>query len=83
MDDDDRDQGGLYEDVGVLAGTCEPVDGGEVIEVIGIIYPGPFGSEDVRYMTLPAAKSLLVDLRDAIEAAIKHKQGEPGDEQYN
>lgn len=71
--------GGLYEDVGVLAGTCEPVDGGEVIEVIGLIFPGSYGEEIIRYMTLPAAKSLLVDLRDAIEAAIKHRIEETDD----
>ncbi len=79
-DEGDFDNAGLYEDVGVLAGTCEPTDGGEQIEVIGLIFPDNFGGENIRYLTLPAAKALQVDLRDAIEAAVKHKIEGPSDD---
>jgi hypothetical protein len=77
------EESGLYTDVGVLAGSCyagETEEKAKIIEVIGLIFPDNFGGENIRYMTLPAAKALLVDLRDAIDSAIKHKQGELGDD---
>ncbi len=77
MDDDDElgySESGLYEDVGTMAGTTE-VDG-ETIEIVGILFPDCYGGEEIRCMTLPCAKALLIDLREAIECAIKHKRGE-------
>lgn len=60
--------GGLYESVGIECGTAE----GQ--EVVGILYPTGIGEEcEVKYLTLPAAKALLIDLRDAIEACMEHQ----------
>jgi hypothetical protein len=77
-----EDRGDLYSEVGVLGGSCfiGGDDGGHVIEVVGLIFPLAFGGEKIYYMTLPAAKCLLIDLRDAIEECIKHKQGGGGGE---
>jgi len=56
----------LYDSVGIECGTAE----GQ--EVIGLMFPeeGPPNlanpDYEIRYMTLPAAKALLIDLRDAI-----------------
>ena len=65
--------GQLYESVGIECGTVQ-TDKGDA-EVIGILYPTGVGEEvETVYMTLPAAKSLLIDLRDAIQACEHHKQ---------
>lgn len=59
----------LWESVGIDCGTV----GSQ--EVVGIMYPTGIGEEcEIRYMTLPAAKALLIDLRDAIKACEKHQQ---------
>lgn len=70
---DGDERNGLFHDVGTLAGEC--VADGKKIDIIGIIYPTCEGGEEVRCMTLPCAKALLIDLRDAIESAIRYKQG--------
>lgn len=63
----------LHEHVGIECGTAE----GQ--EVIGIMYPIASVVEtenpecDTRYMTLPCAKALLIDLRDAIAECEKHQ----------
>lgn len=64
----------VYEEVGTSAGTI----GEDGQDVIGLLFPTGEGEDDceTRYMTLPAAKALLLDLRDAIEAAVKHQRGE-------
>jgi hypothetical protein len=47
----------LYDTLGIECGSVE----GQ--EVVGIMYPTGIGEEcDRRYMTLPAAKALLIDL---------------------
>lgn len=62
----------IYDDVGVSAGSA---DSGQ--EVIGLLFPTPTSDIDEQYeerhMTLAAAKSLMVDLREAIEACMKHQ----------
>ena len=62
----------LYESVGVSAGQT-----GEGLEVVGLLLPkeNPMHDEDFDelFFTLTAAKGLLIDLQDAIDAAVKHK----------
>lgn len=74
MDDAHEGQGKLYDEVGTSAGTTE---GG--IEVVGLLFPTGIGEEcEEKYLTLPAAKALLIDLRDAIDACMKHQNGDEG-----
>jgi hypothetical protein len=65
----------VYESVGTAGATFETPAG--PVEVVGILYPTGIGEEcEERYMTLPAAKALLIDLRDVIEACMEHQNGE-------
>lgn len=59
----------VYEEIGTAAGATE--DGQEIV---GLLFPTGIGdeTEDV-FMTLPCAKSLLIDLQDAIQACMEHK----------
>jgi len=66
----------VYQCVGIACGTTP--DGQELV---GLMFPtgAPPVIEteepefDTKYMTLPAAKALLIDLRDAIEQCEKHQ----------
>jgi hypothetical protein len=59
----------VYEEVGISCGTT---DSGQ--EVVGILFPTGIGDEsEDRYLTLPAAKALLLDLREAIEVCMEHQ----------
>lgn len=66
----------VYTDIGIACG--ETAECGE--EIISLLLPTETSHIDNEYqmvsMTLPCAKSLLIDLRDAIEVAVQHKQGE-------
>ena len=73
-------QGQQYESIGVNVGTDN--DSGQAL--IGLLfetetttYDGEF---DERYVSIASAKSLLIDLRDAIEAAEKVQRGEDPEE---
>ena len=62
----------VYDAVGMACGTSP--DGQELV---GLLFPTGIGEEcNELYMTLPAAKALLLDLRDAIAACESHQQGE-------
>ena len=62
----------VYDAIGVSVGQTE--DGQELV---GLMLPKdqPLNEDDFDelFMTLPAAKTLLIDLRDAIDVAMKHK----------
>jgi hypothetical protein len=63
----------IYDSVGTMAGTMEDPNG-KPVEVVGILYPTGIGEEcDEVYLTIPAAKSLLIDLQGAIEACMEHQ----------
>jgi hypothetical protein len=70
-------EGKCYEHVGIECGTLE-----NGTEVVGILYPvgepipGIDPDLEAKYMTLPCAKALLIDLRDAIQAAEEHQKRE-------
>lgn len=66
-----NDEFPVWHEVGTAGATF--VAGEDECEVVGIIYPMENGEEDVRYLTIPAAKALLIDLRDAIAACQEHK----------
>ena len=70
------DEKPFYDDVGTCCGTIETPKG--LIEAVGLMYALPNSHiddvYDERYMSLPTAKALLLDLRDAIEACEKHQQ---------
>ena len=61
----------LWHEVGTTGGTF--IAGEDECEVVGIIYQMENGEEETRYLTIPAAKSLIIDLGDAIEACVQHK----------
>ena len=75
-------EGNIYPSVGIECGVADV--NGKPQEVIGIMYPTPTSEiddiYDTRFIPLPAAKSLLIDLRDAIEACEKHAMGELPDD---
>lgn len=60
----------LYDDVGISCGTIETGQ-----EVVGLLFPtrGEGDHCDGYYLTLPAAKALLIDLKDAIDRCMKHQ----------
>lgn len=63
----------LYESVGTMAGTIEGKNG-KPVEVVGILLPTGIGEEcDEVYLSIPAAKALLIDLQGAIEACMEHQ----------
>ena len=68
----------VYDEIGTAAGNLGDEDGDEVV---GLLFPTGRGEDDCDevFMTLPCAKALLIDLRDAIEACVKHKNGEYSD----
>lgn len=66
MDGIDR----VWDEVGTSAGTFEC--DGKHVEVVGIIFPLGDDQEETRHLTIPAAKALLIDLQDAITAALDH-----------
>jgi hypothetical protein len=67
------EEGELYSQVGLMCGTTEDPNG-RPIEVIGLLFPTGIGDEeDVKLMTIAAAKALLLDLKEAIDIALEHQ----------
>lgn len=68
----------IYSDVGITCGTFE--NDGKPVEVVGLLFPTEMtpidGECEERHMTLAAAKSLVIDLQEAIEICMKHQRGE-------
>lgn len=66
----------VYDAIGTSAGNIGDENGQDVV---GLLFPNGSGDPDdcdEVYMTLPCAKALLIDLRDAIEACERHQRGE-------
>ncbi len=76
--DAERNEERLYPSVGIECGTIELPTG--PVEVIGLMFANETSHIDdvyeLRYMTIPAAKALILDLKDAIDACMAHQEGE-------
>ena len=65
--------GMAYESVGTMVGECTT---GEL--VIGILLPTGIPDDfDNVFLTIPAAKALLIDLRDAVDVAEGRREPDP------
>ncbi len=81
MSDEGRYSGNIYTDVGLIGGTFTNPDNGRDCECIGLEFPTGIGEEtEVKFITLAAAKSLINDLKDGIEACMSHLNGEESNE---
>jgi hypothetical protein len=68
-------EGKYYEDVGFECGTLP--DG---TEVVGLMFPLENSHIDdvwdMRYLSIPAVKALIIDLQEAITICMAHQSGE-------
>ncbi len=69
-------EGKFYEEIGFECGNLP--DG---TEVIGLMFPLENSHIDdvfdIRYLSIPAVKALILDLQEAVEICMAHQSGEP------